>query len=93
MKKLIINNVKIVKIILKIALITFMTATVFASKDALLKDLDALEPGFITSFYLSVFTVFLAVLLILTTGGIWKAIDRINRCSLKEFVGYEELPF
>jgi hypothetical protein len=93
MKKLIVNNVKIVKIILKIALITFMTATVFASRDSLLKDLNALEPGFITSFYLSVFAIFLAILLILLTGGVWKAIDRINRCSLKEFIGYEELPF
>ena len=93
MKKLIVNNVKTVKIILKIALITFMTATILASRDALLKDLDALEPGFITSFYLSVFVVFLTVLLILLTAGIWKAIDRINRCSLKEFIGYEELPF
>ena len=93
MKKLIVNNVKTVKIILKIALITFMTATILASRDALLKDLDALEPGFITSFYLSVFVVFLTILLILLTAGIWKAIDRINRCSLKEFIGYEELPF
>ncbi len=93
MKKIIVNNVKIVQYILKFILVTLISALSLGVRDSILKDLDALEPGFITSFYMGTLTSFLAVALIILTIGIWKAIGRINRCHLKELLEYDELPF
>jgi len=93
MKKIIVNNHKVIQVILKGILIIFVTAMLLAARDAIKVDLAALEPGFITSFYTTVLIIFLIIVVIITTVGVWKAINRISRCSLKEALNYEELPF
>lgn len=93
MKKIIVNNVKTVKIILRFILIIFISALSLGARDSMLRDLSALEPSFVTSFYMGTFVVFLIMSLIILTIGIWKAIGRITRCHLKELLEYDELPF